>query len=215
MQSLVTTNIRVYARLPRMKKTLILGSTSPFRREVLNKLRIPFDLAAPDIDETPLVNELPEAMIKRLSLQKAEAVAKEHPNALIISSDQCSVLDGRIIGKPHTYENAFKQLRNSSGRRVSFLTGLCLYDANTQAYQLDLVPFSVDFRELSDEEIDRYLRLDEPYNCAGSFKSEGLGITLFERMVGEDPNTLMGLPLIRLCEMLREYGYALPPENGK
>lgn len=194
-----------------MTRPLLLASTSPFRREVLNKLRIPFEVAAPNIDETPLSDEKPIDMIRRLSLLKAQAVAADYPEHLIIASDQCSVLDGNIIGKSHNYDNAVMQLQNSSGKRVKFLTGLCLYDAKTGDYELDVVPFEVEFRELSADDIHNYIMLDEPYNCAGSFKSEGLGITLFKRLIGDDPNTLIGLPLIRLCEMLRKQGLALPP----
>ena len=193
-----------------MKTQLILGSTSPFRKELLQRLSIPFTTDSPDIDETPLDNESPEAYVLRLSLEKARAVATQHPNALIIGSDQCSVLNGTIRGKPGNHENAMQQLRESSGKRVSFLTGLCLYNSKTKQYQLDLVPFHVDFRELTDNEIDAYLRVDQPYACAGSFKSEGLGITLFKRLHGDDPTALIGLPLIRLSEMLRKNGVAIP-----
>ncbi|MCK5917372.1 MAG: septum formation inhibitor Maf [Cocleimonas sp.] len=193
-----------------MKTQLILGSTSPFRKELLQRLSIPFTTDSPDIDETPLDNESPEAYVLRLSLEKARAVATQHPNALIIGSDQCSVLNGTIRGKPGNHENAMQQLRESSGKRVSFLTGLCLYNSKTKQYQLDLVPFHVDFRELTDNEIDAYLQVDQPYACAGSFKSEGLGITLFKRLHGDDPTALIGLPLIRLSEMLRKNGVAIP-----
>lgn len=187
-------------------RNLILGSTSPYRRELLQRLAISFDTAAPDIDETRYPEESAYAMVERLSLEKAKAVAQQHPDALIIGSDQCSVLHEQVIGKPHTHENAIKQLQNASGETVSFLTGLCLYDSRDGSYQLDVVPFQVDFRDLSDAEIDAYLRKDEPYNCAGSFRSESLGIALFKRMHGDDPSALMGLPLIRLTEMLRQVG---------
>ena len=193
-----------------MHKTLVLGSTSPFRKELLTRLNLNFKTDSPDIDETPLKNESPEDYVCRLSLQKAKAVAKKHPDSLIIGSDQCSVLDGNIRGKPKNHENAIKQLTQSSAKRVSFLTGLCLYDSSDDSYQLDLVPFHVDFRELSSREIESYLRAEEPYNCAGSFKSEGLGITLFKRLQGDDPTSLIGLPLIRLSEMLRNKSFKLP-----
>lgn len=192
-----------------MKRTLILGSTSPYRRELMERLHTPFTTAAPDIDETRLVDESAYAMVARLSLQKAQAVAVQFPDALIIGSDQCAVLHDRVIGKPHTHEKAMQQLRNASGETVVFLTGLCLLDSHTGNYQLDVVPFQVDFRQLSDAEIDNYLRKDQPYNCAGSFRSESLGITLFKRMYGDDPTALMGLPLIRLSEMLRQAGVEL------
>lgn len=191
------------------ERKLILGSTSPYRRELMQRLHTPFETAAPDIDETRLEGESARDMVLRLSLEKARKVAEQHPDALIIGSDQCAVLHEQIIGKPGSHENAVKQLQNSSGETVYFLTGLCLYDSRDGSYQLDVVPFQVDFRELTDGEIDRYLRKDQPYNCAGSFRSESLGITLFKRMTGDDPTALMGLPLIRLSQMLKEAGVDL------
>ncbi len=193
-----------------MPQKIILGSTSPFRKELLLRLSIPFTTAAPEIDETPLENEMPEDYVKRLSLEKAQAVAKKHPNALIIGSDQCSVLKDEIRGKPESHENAVKQLQESSAQRVSFLTGLCLLNSKTNKFQLEMIPFHVDFRALTDEEIETYLRAEEPYSCAGSFKSEGLGISLFKRLQGDDPTALVGLPLIRLSSMLREQGVLIP-----
>lgn len=189
---------------------IVLGSSSVFRRQLLEKLLERFDTCSPDIDESPLPGEDPAQLVQRLALQKAEAVAKAHPDALIIASDQVSVLDGRINGKPGDYENAFRQLKSSSGKQVSFFTSLCLYDATTAKYQLDVEPFQVYFRELSDAQIERYLKKETPYNCAGGFKSEGFGITLFSRLEGRDPNTLIGLPLIRLVEMLAATGVQLP-----
>lgn len=193
-----------------MQKSLILGSTSPFRKELLSRLQLDFKTDAPDIDETPLKDETPEDYVLRLSLEKAKAVAENHPHALIIGSDQCSILEGAIRGKPGNHENAVKQLTESSGKRVSFLTGLCLYDSSDNSYQLDLVPFHVNFRVLNSIEIESYLKAEEPYNCAGSFKSEGLGVTLFKKIQGDDPTSLIGLPLIRLSEMLREKSIKLP-----
>lgn len=193
-----------------MEKQLILGSTSPFRKELLQRFKLAFTTDKPDIDETPLINESPETYVKRLSLEKAKVVAERHPNTLVIGSDQCSILEGQIHGKPGNHLNAVKQLSESSGKRVSFLTGLCLYDSSDHSYQLDLVPYHVDFRNLNQKEIESYLQAEKPYNCAGSFKSEGLGITLFKRMHGDDPTSLIGLPLIRLAEMLRNKGIALP-----
>lgn len=187
-------------------KTLVLGSSSPFRKALLERLHLPFDTFSPDIDESRLANEAPQDYVKRLSLEKAKAVAEQFDDALIIGSDQCSIVNGEIIGKPQTHENAVKQLQNSSGNTVRFLTGLCLYDTQTQDYQLDLIPFDVEFRVLTRQEIDNYLTIEQPYNCAGSFKSEGLGITLFNRMSGDDPSALMGLPLIRLSQMLNHAG---------
>ncbi len=193
-----------------MPDQIILGSSSPFRKELIDRLHLPYTTESPDIDETRLVDETPQEMVRRLSVAKAKKVAENNPNALIIGSDQCAVLDGEVMGKPGNHKNAVKQLSNSSGKRVTFYTGLCLLDATSGEYQLDCVPFYVTFRELSRTEIDHYLYQDKPYNCAGSFKSEGLGITLFSKMQGDDPSSLMGLPLIRLCAMLREYGVNLP-----
>ncbi len=190
--------------------SLILGSTSPFRKELLERLKLDFTTDSPDIDETPLQDEKAENYVLRLSLEKAKAVAARHDNALIIASDQCSVLNGEIRGKPGNHQNAVKQLTESSGNRVSFLTGLCLYDCRDDSYQLEMVPFHVDFRDLSESEIESYLQAEQPYGCAGSFKSEGLGVTLFKRLEGEDPTALIGLPLIKLSEMLRLKGFLLP-----
>jgi len=189
---------------------IVLGSTSPFRKELLQRLKLNFITDSPDIDETPLSNESPEDYVGRLALEKAKVVASRHPNSLIIGSDQCSVQDGQIRGKPHTHENAIKQLSESSGKRVSFLTGVCVYDSKEDNYQLEIVPFHVDFRDLSSREIEAYLLAEEPYSCAGSFKSEGLGISLFKRMQGDDPTALIGLPLIKLSEMLRNKNITLP-----
>jgi len=193
-----------------MHRKLILGSTSPFRKALLQRFNLEFDTDKPEIDETPLANETPEDYVLRLSLEKAKVVARRHPNALIIGSDQCSILDGNIRGKPGDHQSAVIQLTESSGQRVSFLSGLCLYDSNDDSYQLDLVPFHVDFRDLNKKEIESYLLAEQPYNCAGSFKSEGLGITLFKQLQGSSPTALVGLPLIRLSEMLRKKGIALP-----
>ena len=191
-------------------RQLILGSTSVYRRAVLEKLHLPFDTAAPNIDETRLENESAAAMVQRLSLGKAQAIAPYHSDALIIGSDQCAVLNEQILGKPGTHENAIRQLQASSGKTVRFLTGLCLYDTNSETYQLDLQTYQVTFRELSAAEIEAYLHKEQPYNCAGSFKSEGFGISLFKSMQGDDPNTLIGLPLIRLADMLRQHGFNIP-----
>jgi len=189
---------------------IVLASTSPFRKELLERLNLSFITDSPDIDETPINNESPKDYVLRLSLKKAETVAKRHPDSLIIGSDQCSVLNGEIRGKPHTHENAVKQLTESSEQRVSFLTGLCLYDSSTNDYQLEMIPFHVDFRKLSSHEIESYLVAETPYSCAGSFKSEGLGISLFKRLQGDDPTALIGLPLIKLSEMLRNKNLELP-----
>ena len=189
---------------------LVLGSSSPYRKQVLEKLGVAFETASPEIDETPLLNETAQSLVQRLSEKKAKAVAAEFPQALIIGSDQVAVLDGQILGKPHNHENAFKQLRQASGRRVDFYTGLCLYNSQNANQQYNCIPFSVYFRKLSDEQIERYLQHDKPYNCAGSFRSEALGISLFTKMQGDDPNSLMGLPLIELIEMLANEGIYIP-----
>ena len=185
---------------------LVLGSTSPFRRQLLEKLGLPFETASPETDETPLDGETPEQLVARLAEAKARAVAAQYTGALIIGSDQVAVNGGEILGKPHTHEVAMQQLRNASGKHVRFLTGLCLYNAANDKAQVEVVPFDVVFRELNDEMIDNYLKAEQPYNCAGSFKSEAMGIALFEKLEGEDPNTLIGLPLIRLVRMLEVEG---------
>ncbi|MEJ2181723.1 MAG: Maf family protein [Gammaproteobacteria bacterium] len=189
---------------------LVLASTSPFRQQILHKLNIDFVVDSPDISEEALENESPVELVKRLSKLKAMAVANHHPQALIIGSDQVAVLDREILGKPHSHENAVKQLAAASGKRVEFLTGLCLYNSATQKSQVACVPFVVHFRQLNNEQIERYLAHDQPYNCAGSFKSEGLGISLFEKMEGDDPNALIGLPLIELIRMLHNEGIEIP-----
>lgn len=186
---------------------LILASTSPFRKAILDKLGLDFVTASPETDETPLESETPQQLVERLSIAKAKAVADKENDALVIGSDQVSVINDEIIGKPNTHENAVKQLKNASGKTVTFYTGLCLYNAATNQYQSEVVPFNVVFRELTEHQIDSYLIKEEPYNCAGSFKSEALGIVLFEKIEGEDPNTLMGLPLIRLVKMLEKEGF--------
>lgn len=189
---------------------IVLGSSSPYRKELLSKLIPEFSTYSPEIDETPLPEESPVELVSRLALKKAEAVASEFPQSLIISSDQVSVLNGEINGKPGNFERAFQQLKSSSGNEVTFLTGLCVYDAKDHTYQLTVEPFSVHFRELQDDEIERYLLKETPYNCAGSFKSEGLGIALFDKLTGNDPNSLIGLPLIKLAGILREKGVQIP-----
>ncbi|KZZ48085.1 septum formation inhibitor Maf [Thalassolituus sp. HI0120] len=182
---------------------LLLASSSPFRRQILNKLRIPFDCEAPDIDETPLADEQPQQYVERLAVEKAQALAGKYSDHWIIGSDQCSVVDGNICGKPHTVEKAQQQLRLSSGKVVHFYTGLCLLNAQTGEYQSVIEPFSVHFRELNDDEIRRYIELEMPLKCAGSFMVEGLGINLFEKLGGRDENSLIGLPLIALLQLMR------------
>lgn len=190
--------------------TLILASTSPYRQQILQKLHIDFEIDAPEVNEQALENESPRELVKRLSKAKAMAVAERHSHALIIGSDQVAVLNKQILGKPHTHDNAVQQLKAASGKRVEFLTGLCLYNSATQQAQVACVPFTVYFRQLGDDQIERYLKQDQPYNSAGSFKSEDLGISLFEKLEGEDPNTLIGLPLIELVRMLKNEGIDIP-----
>jgi septum formation protein len=185
---------------------LILASSSPYRQELLNKLGLAFESISPDIDETALDNETPTALVSRLALEKAQAVAANHHKSLIIGSDQVAVIGDSIITKPHDHERARLQLRQSSGTSVTFLTSLCLYNSLSHEHQLIVEPFTVDFLTLSDEQIENYLLKEKPYNCAGSFKAEGLGITLFSRLHGDDPNSLIGLPLIQLIAMLRQQG---------
>ncbi len=185
---------------------LILASSSPYRRELLSRLGIEFSSDSPEVDETPHPAEDPTALVQRLAERKAEAVAASHPGALIIGSDQVAILEGDILGKPGTHERAIQQLTRASGKRVSFLTGLCLLNSASGERQVACEPFHVQFRELNSREIEHYLLKEQPYNCAGSFKSEGLGICLFERMEGDDPSSLIGLPLIRLVGMLRKEG---------
>ncbi|MGY9338471.1 Maf family protein [Citrobacter braakii] len=182
---------------------LILASTSPWRRALLEKLAIPFECAAPEVDETPLLGEAPRHLVLRLAQKKAQSLAHRYPSHLIIGSDQICVLDGEITGKPLTEENARQQLLKARGNIVTFYTGLALYNSATGHLQTEVEPFDVHFRHLSETEIEDYVRKERPLHCAGSFKSEGLGIALFERLEGRDPNTLIGLPLIALCQMLR------------
>ncbi len=189
---------------------LILASTSPYRRELLTRLQVPFEIFAPDVDECPLNGESPAATAERLAQAKAHAVATQCPDALIIGSDQVAYMGERRFGKPGTRENALAQLRAMSGRSVVFHTGLCLLNAATKRIHLRGIPTEVRFRELSDTEILRYLDREDSLNCAGSARSEGLGIALLEYMRGDDPNALVGLPLIALCDMLRAEGVELP-----
>ncbi len=189
---------------------LVLASSSPYRRELLARLCIPFEVVSPAVDETPLANEMAPATALRLAQLKARKVAENFPDALIIGSDQVALLDNQQVGKPHTFDNAKKQLQASSGRSMLFHTALCLYNSRSGNMQTRVVPITIQFRPLSDEVIERYLNIEQPYNCAGSAKVEGLGITLIARFEGEDPNALIGLPLIALVDMLHQEGVALP-----
>jgi len=188
---------------------LILASSSPFRRELLARLLIPFDVIVPDVDETPHPDESPQALVERLAISKAQAVAARCPGALVIGSDQVAVHDGEIVGKPHTHERAVAQLKAASGKVVMLYTGLALVNNTSGRVQSEVVPYRVVFRSLNDAQIENYLRKEQPYHCAGSVKSEGLGVALLERFDGEDPATLVGLPLIRLVRMLENEGLAV------
>lgn len=185
---------------------LILASSSPYRRALLTRLKIPFEAITPDVDETPLPSETPEKLVERLSRAKARKVATDHRDALVIGSDQVAVYNGQVVGKPHGHDNAVAQLREASGRAVMLYTGLVLLNAATGKEQCEVVPYRVTFRKLTDELIESYLSKEQPYSCAGSVKSEGLGIALLEKFEGDDPNTLVGLPLIRLVRMLENEG---------
>jgi len=185
---------------------LILASSSVYRRELLTHLQIAFSCISPDVDETVLPGEKPEQTALRLAQEKARKVALNNPQALIIGCDQVATLDGLQLGKPLNHENATRQLRIMRGREVTFHSALCLFNAVTGSMQAEVVPYIVQFRNLSDEQIESYLLKEQPYHCAGSAKSEGLGIAIIERMIGEDPNALIGLPLIKLVTMLGNEG---------
>jgi MAF protein len=189
---------------------LVLGSTSPFRRELLARLGLDFITDRPEVDESRGEGEEADALVRRLSLAKAQAVARRHPGALVIGSDQVASLDGRILGKPGSFDGAVDQLSAMSGRSVTFHTGLCLLNAANDRVQLTVEHYRVDFRSLDEEQICRYVLREQPYDCAGSFKSEGYGIVLFRAMEGRDPNSLVGLPLMALVDMLAAEGVALP-----
>jgi septum formation protein len=188
---------------------LVLASSSPYRSALLQRLGVPFTTVSPDVDEAPRPGEAPESLVQRLAAAKAAAVAADHPGALVIASDQVAVLGGEILTKPGNRERARRQLAAMAGREVRFLTGLCVRDP-AGAEQSDCVACSVVFRDYSAGEIERYLDLEAPYDCAGSFKSEQLGIALVQEMAGTDPTALVGLPLIRLAEMLRREGLSIP-----
>ncbi len=196
--------------MPSTLPPIVLASSSSYRRELLTRLQLPFTCHSPDIDETPQANESAQALVQRLALSKARAIAQHYPQHIIIGSDQVAVLDGKIIGKPLHAEGATQQLSAASGRSLVFLTGLAVIDTRTQIEQVDLVPFTVHFRTLSAAQIQRYIAAEQPFDCAGSFKSEGLGVSLFQATEGSDATSLVGLPLIRLCDMLNACGIAVP-----
>ncbi len=186
--------------------SILLASSSPYRRQLLEKLGLYFSHESPDIDESALPSETPQALAERLSRTKASALSAQHPNTLIIGSDQVADLNGRSLGKPGNRENAIEQLRSCSGQTVTFHTGICLFNTTTLRQHYECDTYSVVFRELSDEQIIYYVDKETPFDCAGSFKSEGLGISLFSAISGDDPNSLIGLPLIRLTQLLLKEG---------
>ena len=191
-----------------MTLPLILGSGSKYRREILDRLHLNYDVVKPDIDESAISSESPQQLVGRLAEAKARAVEKRmtYDNAIIIGSDQVAVCDGNILGKPGNYENAVRQLSSFVGKTVTFYTGLAVFNTEAQQCEVRVEPFEVEFRQLTAEEIERYVELENPFDCAGSFKSEGLGISLFSGLKGNDPNTLIGLPAIALLDMLRTHG---------
>lgn len=189
---------------------LVLASSSPYRRELLSRLRLPFSWSAPSIDETPHPGESADTLVRRLAAEKAGALTQEHPHHLIIGSDQVAVLNGQILGKPHDLPRARAQLQSASGNNVTFLTGLALLNTSSGMLQIDCIPFTVHFRPLDAARIERYLAAEQTLDCAGSFKSEGLGVSLFRSTEGEDATSLIGLPLIRLVDMLLAEGVQIP-----
>jgi septum formation protein len=195
--------------MSKIQRALILGSTSRYRRELLQRLRVPFDVVSPEVDETPLADEAPNDLATRLSLAKAKAVAALHPNAVVIGSDQVADLHGEPLGKPGSHERAVAQLLRMRGQTVVFQTAVSVVCVDTQFEQTELAQIKVRFRDLSDAEIEAYLRAEEPYDCAGSAKSEGLGIALLEAIDNDDPTALIGLPLIRTARLLRAAGIEL------
>jgi len=191
---------------PKPGRTLVLGSTSRYRRELLSRLNLPFEVAAPEVDETPRPGEQPAELARRLALAKARAVAHRFPHAVVIGSDQVADLEGQALGKPGDHANATRQLQRMRGKSVVFQTALAVVCQASGFEQQDLAPVRVQFRNLTDSEIEAYLRAEQPYDCAGSAKSEGLGIALLEAIDSDDPTALVGLPLIRTCRMIRAAG---------
>ncbi|MGZ0701965.1 Maf family protein [Pseudomonas piscis] len=189
---------------------LLLASSSTYRRELLSRLQLPFTCSAPDIDESRRPGESASTLVRRLAEEKARALAPSHPGHLIIGSDQVAVLGDRIIGKPHTFDKARQQLLDASGASVTFLTGLALLNSRTGHCQVDCIPFTVNMRHLDSQRIERYLQAEGPFDCAGSFKAEGLGVSLFQSTEGPDATALIGLPLIRLVDMLQAEGVDIP-----
>ena len=192
-----------------MTQQLVLASTSPFRKQLLEKLHVPFISDKPNVDETALAGETATELVERLAIAKAQALAPIYSNSLLIGSDQVCVNNGDILGKPGNFDNAFAQLKAASGKKITFYTGLALVNSQTGHIQSLVEPFTVSFRKLTDDMIANYLNKEQPFNCAGSFKSEGYGIALFDRLEGKDPNSLIGLPLISLIKMLEKQGFVV------
>ena len=189
---------------------LILASSSPYRRTLLQRLEIPFESESPEVDESQIEDETPTDLVLRLAEIKAAEIAPAHPESLIIGSDQIAIAGNEILTKPGNHENAIKQLKKVSGKSIIFLTGLCVINTANKNIQKDCITYTVHFRDLSEDEIERYLLQEKPYDCAGAFKSEAYGVSLMQRMEGDDPTSLIGLPLIRLSEMLRNEGLNIP-----
>ena len=188
---------------------LVLASSSPYRQKLLQQLQLQFDALSPDIDESPLPGESPVDLVKRLAIAKARAIADTCSDCLVIGSDQVAVHDDEIVGKPKDHADAVRQLQYASGKTITLYTGLALINSKTNAVQSEVIPFTIHFRQLTEEQIENYLSKDQPYNCAGSVKSESLGVALFDRFEGDDPNALIGLPLIRLVRMLENEGISI------
>lgn len=189
-----------------MQTKLILASSSPFRKQLLDRLQLDYDCHSPDVDESPLAGEQASHYVCRLAESKARVIALQNPQAVVIGSDQCALLEDQILGKPGNHEIALQQLRQAQGKSVVFHTAVCVMNLDTGFQAVEDVPFTVEFRELSDQQLDHYLRVEQPYQCAGSFKAEGYGACLFSRMHGDDPSALIGLPLLRLTLMLEAAG---------
>jgi septum formation protein len=189
-----------------LQRNIILASSSPFRKELLARLQLDFACLSPDVDESILADEDAVRYVRRLAESKAQVIARQHPEAIVIGSDQCALLDDRILGKPGNHKKALQQLRQAQGKRVVFHTAVCVMQLSSGFNQVEEVPFEVEFRHLSDQQLEHYLKAEQPYQCAGSFKAEGYGSCLFRRMRGDDPSALIGLPLFKLVEMLEAAG---------
>jgi septum formation protein len=189
-----------------LQAPIILASSSPFRKALLERLNLPFECSPPEIDESQLSGESAEAYVCRLAQQKAQVISNQHPEAVIIGSDQCTLLGDHILGKPADPGHALQQLKAAQGKSVIFHTGLCVMQASSEFCETDDILFEVRFRQLSDQQLKHYLKVEQPYQCAGSFKSEGYGAALFDQLRGDDPTALIGLPLIRLVSMLENTG---------